>query len=179
MKSALPSLLIIALWGFAGPVTARAQTQTLHYPTEDESMFTIKAPGEWEVTGIDEVGDFGSLESENGSILQFRAIECENEKELEAEIEAITESTVEFLEENYTEIELGDVQELEIEGLPAFQLGGDGKDADGDDVKFVSAIIILGPTTIAEIWAAAYAEDLRSAEATLSSFKPAAAVAAE
>lgn len=179
MKSALPSLLIIALWGFAGPVTARAQTQTLHYPTEDESMFTIKAPGEWEVTGIDEVGDFGSLESENGSILQFRAVECENEKELEAEIEAITESTVEFLEENYTEIELGDVQELEIEGLPAFQLGGDGKDADGDDVKFVSAIIILGPTTIAEIWAAAYAADLRSAEATLSSFKPAAAVAAE
>ena len=63
--------------------------------------------------------------------------------------------------------------------MPAFQLGGDGKDADGDDVKFVSAIIILGPTTIAEIWAAAYAADLRSAEATLSSFKPAAAVAAE
>ena len=41
-------------------------------------MFTIKAPGDWEVTGIDEVGEFGSLESENGSILQFRAIECEN-----------------------------------------------------------------------------------------------------
>ena len=179
MNPALPSLLLIALLALARPVTAQAQTQTLHYPTEDESMFTIKAPGDWEVTGIDEVGEFGSLESENGSILQFRAIECENEKEMEAEIEAISESLVEFLWENYTDIELGDVQELEIEGMPAFQLGGYGKDTDGDDVKFVSAIIILGPTTIAEIWAAAYAEDFRSAEATLSSFKPAAAVAAE
>lgn len=127
MNPALPSLLLIALLALAGPVTAQAQTQTLHYPTEDESMFTIKAPGDWEVTGIDEVGEFGSLESENGSILQFRAIECENEKEMEAEIEAISESLVEFLGENYTDIELGDVQELEIEGMPAFQLGGTGK----------------------------------------------------
>ena len=56
MNPALPSLLLIALLALAGPVTAQAQTQTLHYPTEDESMFTIKAPGDWEVTGIDEVG---------------------------------------------------------------------------------------------------------------------------
>jgi len=151
-----------AIYAFVGPVTAGAQTQTLHYPTEDESMFTIKAPGDWEVTGIDEVGDFGSLESENGSILQFRALECENEEDLKAEIDTISESTVEFLQENYTDIELGDVQEIQIDGMPAFQLAGDGKDKDGDDVKFVSAIIILGPSTIAEVWAAAYAEDFRA-----------------
>lgn len=172
MKTLLPLCFAAAILMFAGQPAVQAETQTLHYPTEDESMFTIEAPGDWEVTGIDEVGEFGSLESRNGSVLQFRALECEKEEEAIAEIEAISDSMVEFLGENYTDIQLGDVEELEIEGMPAFQLAGDGKDTDGDDVKFVSAIIILGPTTIAEVWAAAYAEDLESAEAVLGSFKP-------
>jgi len=179
MKTLLPFLCVATISLLAGQPTALAGTQTLHYPTEDESMFTIEAPGDWEVTGIEEVGEFGSLESENGSVLQFRAVECGSEDEAKAEIEAISDSTAEFLGENYTDIQLGDVKELEIEGMPAFQLAGDGKDKDGNDVKFVSAIIILGPTTIAEVWAAAYADDLESAEAVLGSFKPTAAVAAE
>lgn len=175
MKTLLLCLTLLT----AAALDARAEQQTLHYPTEDESMFTIEAPGEWEVTGIDEVGEFGSLESENGSVLQFRAIECANEEEAKAEIESISESTADFLQETYSDIELGDVKELEIEGMPAFQLAGDGKDKDGNAVKFLSAIIILGPTTVAEVWAAAYAEDLEAAEAVLGSFKPTAAVAAE
>ena len=175
MKKLLLSLLLAT----AAPLATQAETQTLHYPTEDESMFTIEAPEGWEVTGIDEVGEFGSLESSSGSVLQFRAIECQSEDEAKAEIEAISESTAEFLQETYTDIELGEVKELQIEGLPAFQLAGDGKDKEGNDVKFVSAIIILGPTTIAEVWGAAYADDVESAEAVLGSFKPTAAVAAE
>jgi hypothetical protein len=172
MKNFLPTLCIATICSMAALATARAESQTLHYPTEDDSLFTIDAPGDWEVTGIEEVGEFGTLESENGSILQFRAIECEDEDETTAEIEAIAESTTEFLEENYTDIELGEVTELEIDGMPAFELGGDGKDADGDAVKFVSAIIILGPTTIAEVWGAAYEEDFDAARAVLASFKP-------
>lgn len=179
MKPALPSLLIIALWAFAGPVTAQAQTQTLHYPTEDKSMFTIEAPGDWEVTGIDEVGEFGSLESENGSILQFRALECENEKEAIAEIESISESTVTFLEEHYNDVELGEVAESEMRGAAAFEVSGTAKDKDGDAVAVLTSTVVLGKTTIAEIWAAVYPEDLAAAKATLASFTPAAAVAAE
>ncbi len=175
MKTHRLSLLIVTLCTAAALATAQADTKTLHYPTQDETMFSIDAPADWEVTEISEVGDFGTLESGNGSVLQFRAVECESEDDAKAEIDAISDSTAEFLGENYTDIQLGDVKELEIEGMPAFQLAGDGKDKDGNDVKFVSAIIILGPTTIAEVWAAAYAEDLESAEAVLGSFKPTAA----
>jgi hypothetical protein len=179
MKPALPSLLIIALWALAGSVTAQAETQILHYPTEDESMFTIKAPGDWEVTGIEEVGDFGSLESKNGSILQFRAVECENEKEAIAEIESISDSTVKMLEEHYTDVKLGDVQELEIDGIPAFELGGTAKDKDGNDVAILSTTVVLGKTTIAEIWAAVFPEDVAGAKETLASFKPTASPGGE
>ena len=170
-------LLTLASALLAGTAGLGAATQTLHYPTEDESMFTIEAPTDWKVTGIDEVGEFGSLESENGSILQFRAIECENEEDAKAEIDSISESTVKTLEENYSDVKLGEVTELDFSGRPGFQLSGEGKDKDGEKVEFGSFTIVLGPTTIAEIWAAAYPEDKAATEKTLNSFKPTGAVA--
>jgi hypothetical protein len=165
-------LLIAAIFIASGLSAAQSETKTLHYPTEDESMFTIEAPADWEVTGIDEIGEFGSLQNENGSVLQFRAIECESEEAAKAEIESIGESTVKTLEEDYTDVKLGEVTELDFGGRPGFQLSGEGKDKEGNDVQFGSFTIILGPTTIAEIWAAAYPEDKAVAEATLNSFRP-------
>lgn len=177
-KSLRPLLCIATISMLAGHPTAQAGTQTLHYPTEDESMFTIEAPGDWELTAIDEVGEFGALESESGSVLQFRAIECKNEEETKAEIDTIYDRTAEFLQENYTDLKLGEVKELDFGGRPGFQLSGEGKDRDGNDVEFGSFTIILGPTTIAEIWAAARPEDKVVAEKTLNSFRPTGTAAA-
>ena len=179
MKTNRLSLLIVTLCTAAALATAQAETKTLHYPTQDETMFSIDAPADWEVTEISEVGDFGTLESGNGSVLQFRAVECESEDDAKAEIDAIFDSTAEFLEENYTDIQLEDPKEINVEGQPGAQLTGTGKDKDGDSVQFLSAMIALGPTTVAEVWAAAYADDVPSAQAVLQSFKPTAAVAAE
>ncbi len=177
MNKSRHPLLLAAIVVAAGLSSAQAETKTLHYPTEDESMFAIEAPGDWKVTGIDEVGEFGSLESENGSILQFRAVECESEEEAKAEIDSISESLVKSLEEDFTDVKLGDVKELDFGGRPGFQLSGEGKDKDGNKVEFGSFTIVLGPTTIAEIWAAAYPEDKTATEATLNSFKPTGAAA--
>ncbi len=169
---ARPLLLVLAAVFLAATNHLSAETQILHYPAEDQSMFAIKAIADWEVTGIDEVGEFGSLESENGSILQFRAVDCETEEAALAEIESIGDSTIKMLEENYTDVELGDVQELEIAGAPAFELSGTAKDKEGNEVAILSTTVILGKTTIAEVWAAVYPEDLASAKETLASFTP-------
>ncbi|MBE2181644.1 MAG: hypothetical protein IAE97_14355 [Chthoniobacterales bacterium] len=169
-------LLAISAVLLAGTPALRAELSTLHYPTQDESMFSIEAPGEWEVTEIKEVGDFGSLESENGSVLQFRAVELESEEEAKKEIDSIFDSTAKFLTENYTDVQLDEPQEVSIKGQPGAQLTGSGKDKEGNDVKFLSAMIALGPTTIAEIWAAVAHEgndDLAKAQKILESFKPA------
>jgi hypothetical protein len=165
-------LLVVAAVFLAGTTWLRAETRILYYPTEDQSMFAIKVAAGWEVTGIDEVGEFGLLESENGSVLQFRAVDCETEEAAIAEIESIGDSTIELLEENYTDVQLGDVQELEIAGAPGFELSGTAKDKDGNEVAILSTTVILGKTTIAEVWAAVYPEDLASAKETLASFTP-------
>lgn len=174
MKTSIVLTLTATL--LLGTAALRADTKTLHYPTESESMFSIDAPADWQVTAIEEVGDFGSLESENGSILQFRAVELENEEEAKKEIDSIFDSTAEFLAENYTDVELDEPKEINVAGQPGAQLSGSGKDKDGNTVTFVSAMIALGPTTVAEIWGAVFPEDtndLAAAQKILESYKPA------
>lgn len=169
------SLLAAAAFAVIGLAAAQAETKTLHYPTQDETMFSIDAPADWEVTEIEAVGDFGSLESENGSVLQFRAQEFASEEEAKQELDSIVESTFEFLQENYTDINLEDPKEITIEGQPGMQLTGTGKDKEGNAVQFLSATVVLGPKTLAEVWAAVFPEgnnDLDAAQAVLQSFKP-------
>ena len=55
------------------------------------------------------------------------------------------------------------------------ELTGTGKDKAGNEVQFLSAIVALGPKSIAEIWAAVFPEgnnDLADAKSVLGSFKP-------
>lgn len=167
----------VAVLAVASLAAAQAETKTLHYPAQDTTMFSIDAPADWEVSEIEEVGDFGSLESENGSVLQFRAQEFETEEEAKKEVDSVVESTFEFLQENYTDIDLEDPKDVTIEGQPGMQVTGAGKDKEGNAVQFLSAIVALGPKTVAEIWAAVFPEgegnnDLDVAQAVLGSFKP-------
>ena len=153
-----------------------AGTTTLYYPQQPGAMFSIEAPSNWTVGKIDQVGDFGSLESPNGAILQFRAQNYDTEDAASKEIESIVDSTMTFLQDNYTEINLDDPVEVTAGGQPGTELAGTGKDKDGNPVKFLSAIIVLGPQSLAEIWAAVVPEgnsDLEAATAVLDSFKPA------
>ena len=153
-----------------------AGTTTLYYPQQQGAMFSIEAPSDWTVGKIDEVGDFGSLESPNGAILQFRAQNYDSEDAASKEIESIVDSTMTFLEDNYTEINLDDPVDVIAGGQPGTELEGTGMDMDGNPVKFLSAIIVLGPQSLAEIWAAVFPEgnsDLEAATAVLDSFKPA------
>lgn len=151
-------------------------TTTLYYPDQQNAMFSIVAPANWTVSKIAEVGEFGSLESADGSVLQFRAQKFASEAETKAEVDSIVNSTMEFLKDNYVDITLEDPKDVTIDGQPGAQLAGNGKDKDGNAVQFVSAMITLGPDSLAEIWAAVFPEgnnDLAEATAVLDSFKPA------
>jgi hypothetical protein len=154
--------------------TAAAGTTTLYYPDQETAMFSIVAPDSWKVSKIDQVGDFGSLESADGSVLQFRAQKFDSDDQTKKEIDAIADSTKDFLKENYTDIQLDDPKDITVDGQPGLQLAGTGKDKAGNAVKFLSAMIFLGPQSLAEIWAAVFPEgnnDLDVASTVLDSFK--------
>jgi hypothetical protein len=175
MKKHLTLPLIAILCLFAVSAQTNAGTTTLYYPDKDSAMFSIVAPDDWEITGIDEVGEFANLQSPKGGILQFRATKFDTEKEALAEIEAISEDTVEFLSENYTDIKLNDAEDL-TGNLAGAKLTGAAKDKDGNEVLILSALIILDPTTVAEVWAAVYPDEkaeVAAANGILESFTPA------
>lgn len=154
--------------------TAAAGMTTLYYPEEQGAMFSIVAPDNWKVGKIDQVGDFGSLESADGSVLQFRAQSFGSDEETKKEIDAIADSTKEFLQTNYTDIQLDDPKDITVDGQPGLELAGVGKDKAGNAVKFMSAMIFLGPQSLAEIWAAVFPEgnnDLEVASTVLDSLK--------
>ena len=147
---------------------------TLYYPAQEGAIFTIEAPADWTVSKIDQVGDFGSLESKNGSVLEFRAENFDTDVDAKKEIDSIADSTNGFLKDNYTDIKLDDAKDVTVDGQPGAQLTGNGKDKSGNAVTFLSAIIVLGPKSLAEIWAAVFPEgnnDLDAAAAVLDSFK--------
>jgi len=155
--------------------TAPAGTTTYYYPDQQSAMFSVVGPDDWTVGKIEQVGDFGSLESANGSVVQFRAQTFDTDEQTKKEIDSIADSTRDFLKDNYTDIQLDDPKEISIDGQPGLQLAGTGKDKDGNAVKFLSAMIFLGPQSLAEIWAAVFPEgnnDLEAATAVLESFKP-------
>lgn len=159
----------------SGATDSATGMTTLYYPEQQGALFSIEAPASWKVGTIDQVGDFGSVESENGSILQFRAQTYDTDAQANQEIDAIADSTTAFLQDTYTDITLDDPKDVTINGRPGVQLAGNGKDKDGNAVKFLSAMIFLGPTSIAEIWAAVFSEgsnDLDVATQVLNSFKP-------
>ena len=161
----------------AAEAGAAAGMTTLYYPAQEGAMFSIEAPADWKVGKIDQVGDFGTVESASGSVLQFRAQKFDSDAQVKEEIDAIADSTRGFLKDNYTDIELGKAEDVTIEGKPGVQLAGTGKDKAGNAVKFLSAMIMLGPNSLAEIWAAVFPEgnnDLETASKVLDSFKPAA-----
>lgn len=169
----LPILAVLCLFAVSAPVNAG--TTTLYYPDKDSALFSIVAPDDWEVTGIDEVGEFANLQSPKGGILQFRATKFDSEDEAKAEIEAIANDTGEFLGETYTDIKLNDAEDL-TGGLSGAKLTGSAKDKDGNDVLVLSAVIVLDPTTVAEVWAAVYPDEkaeVTAANGILESFTPA------
>lgn len=135
-----------------------AAKNTLFYPTREEALFSIEAPADWTVGKIEEAGDFGSIESPNGSVLEFRAQKFETDAETDKEVDSIVESTLGFLNENYHDVQLDEPKSETMDGQPGSQLTGTGKDKDGNAVKFLSAMIALGPNTLAEVWAAVFPE---------------------
>ena len=86
-------------------------------------------------------------------MLEFRAQNFDTEAAADQEIDAIVDSTNGYLSENFTDIQLDDPKDVTVDGQPGAQLAGSGKDQDGNEVEFISAIIALGPNSLAEIWA--------------------------
>lgn len=165
-KSALLPLLLFLAGLLA---VAAAPAKTLGYPDLQDASFLVDLPNDWEVEPGESIGDYVHVNSDSGVYLAFRTIEATDNAMSEA-----IEQSIEFLQENYQEVQVGDPVEVKQAGLDAFLMDGTGNDSEGSNVVFRMAWVALTDGTIGEIWFAAHADDrdgINAAAAALSSFR--------
>lgn len=140
---------------------------TIAYPTAEATSFTVTAPDAWKLTPAESDDDYFVLTGPTGAELYFRA--------MPGKIEDTIKENIDYLNENFTDVKLGDPTEEKQDGLPAMVAAGTGKAKEGGkEVLFAMAWIALPDGKIAEIWFNAGTSDeagLKEAGAILDSFK--------
>jgi len=145
MKKTILGLLVSCL--SIAPIMAES---IICYPNPDEAVFTVTVPdNSWEFTPSEDEsvdGGYCTLEREN-TILYFRTVECSEDAIMDA-----IEDSVDYLSEEFDEVNIEDPSELTIQGYDALASSGTGLDGDGYSWVFGFAWIFIDDQHIAEIW---------------------------
>ena len=157
--------LVSSLCAFALSMTVVAgsvfaESTTIAYPTADDPSFLIKVPGDWEFEAAEEEGDYFSVTGPTGAALYFRTIEASEDG-----LESAIEDTFEYVNDNYSTVDVDDPTEETLNGMDGFSAVGTGEDEAGDSYVFAFGWYILDDEEMLEIWYEATADDEGAKEA--------------
>ncbi len=157
-------LLTGALWaGMTNP--ALAELQTIAYPDAENASFFIEAPEDWEMTPGEEEGDYFDLEGPTGVVLSFRTIKASSGKKAEKALNKAIEESIEFIKENYKNVDLSEAKDDTLAGCEGFFSTGSGVDREtGEDALFGLGWYLLSENEIAEIWFVVNEDDKKGAK---------------
>jgi hypothetical protein len=122
-----------------------AQGVTLYYPEQGNADFSVVVPGNWDLEQAEEEGGFFTVSGPTGVQLSFRTIETRGRA-----VDDAIEQSVEWVFENYDDVEMGDPEDIVQNGMEGFNMTGTGTD-DGRKVAIVMAWLALKRTHLAEV----------------------------
>lgn len=141
---------------------------TIAYPTAEDTLFTVTAPDSWKLTAAESEDDYFVLTGPTEASLYFRA--------MPGKIEDTIKEDIEYLQENFTDLNIDDPKETTEDGMPAMHATGTGKHKEtGKEAVFVMAWVVLPSGKVAEIWFETGKGDeagAKEAGKILDSFKP-------
>jgi hypothetical protein len=147
-----------------------AAAETLGYPSMEKASFLLDYPDDWAMVPGDNEGDYVSLASASGVSLQLRTVEGS-----ESVMDQVIAENVQFLEDNFTQVEIGDAKDIDTDGgLTGSLVQGTGIDSDKKAVNFSIFFVTLPDGKIADIWYSAFkgdSEGSKAAAAVLDSFR--------
>jgi hypothetical protein len=168
ISKVLPLVAICLLAGVA--TDAAAQPVTLYYPEQDNADFSVVVPGNWDLEQADEEGGFFTVTGPSGVDLSFRTVETED-----SQMEAAIDQSIEWIFDNYDDVELGDPEDVVQSGMQGFSMAGTAKDRSSGRTKvIVMGWLALKRTHLAEVWIIVDAKDktgLNAAEKVLKSLR--------
>jgi hypothetical protein len=154
-----PFVYIAALLFIAVAAAAHAEPVTLYYPTERGADFSVVVPGDWDLEQAEEEGGFFTVNGPTGAQLSFRTIETDDD-----DIDAAIKQSVEWVFANYSEVELGDPEDIVQNGMEGFNMTGTAE-SDGKPVVIVMAWLALKRSHLAEVMVIVDANDRKGLNA--------------
>jgi hypothetical protein len=153
MKHALIAVLLFA----AALVNPVAEAETMAYPTRDAPSFLIDYPASWEMTPGEELGDYTSLLGTSGTGLMLRTVTVDD-------VEQAIKDTIEYVYENYTDVQLSEPTKNEHRGLQGFYIRGTATDSESGPMRLGMAWYRLKDGSIGEVWFSAPEDDAEGIE---------------
>ena len=144
---------IAALLLIVTATAAQAEPVTLYYPQQRGADFSIVVPGNWELEQAEEEGGFFTVTGPTGVQLSFRTIETEDDQ-----IDAAIKQSVEWVFENYSDVDLEDPEDIVQNGMEGFNMTGTAKNG-RDRVVIVMAWLALKRSHLAEVIVVVDAKD--------------------
>lgn len=141
-----PLVFAVALFVLVAAQVSAAPVK-LFYPNQKNADFSIDVPGDWELEQAEEEGGFFTVTGPSGVQLSFRTVPMNN-----ADMEAAIEQSVQWVFDNYEDVEMGDPEDIVQNGMDGFNMTGTATNPDsGDTVVIVMAWLALKRTHLAEV----------------------------
>lgn len=122
-----------------------ADLTRVFYPNEAQMAFTVDVPTGWEMTPQEDADGYFEVAGPNGLELSFRVVPG-------SDIKQAVQDHVDYLEENFSEVQAEEAKEIKINGLDALLMPA--KALDEDEVKrdLGAGWFILAGGQIGELW---------------------------
>jgi hypothetical protein len=170
VPSRIAPLAAICLLAVLAAAEASAQPVTLYYPEQRGADFSVVVPGNWDLEQADEEGGFFTVTGPSGVQLSFRTVETDDD-----EMDAAIEQSVEWVFENFDDVELDDPEDVVQNGMEGFNMTGTATDkSNGKTVVIVMGWLALKRTHLAEVLIVVAPKDksgLNAAEKILKSLR--------
>lgn len=137
--------LVAVLWSSAA--FADGALTSVYYPNQAAADFIVDVPSAWKLIPQGEEGaeDYFEVEGPNGLELSFRTVPGHD-------MEQAVKDHIEYLEENFTDVELGDQIETKINGMDAIILPATATDEDDSERDIGAGWFLIGDKAIGELW---------------------------
>lgn len=145
VKAYLVAAALLATLIIGNATAAAAGLTRVHYPNEAGMVFTVDVPSNWEMTPQEDEEGYFEVAGPNGLELSFRVVPG-------SDIKQAVEDHVEYLGENFSEVQAEEAKEIKINGLDAILMPA--KALDEDEVKrdLGAGWFILVDGHIGELW---------------------------
>lgn len=170
VRTHIAPLAAICVLALLSAAEVSAQPVTLYYPEQRGADFSVVVPGDWDLEQAEEEGGFFTVTGPTGVQLSFRTVETDDDQ-----MDAAIEQSVEWVFENFDDVELDDPEDIVQNGMEGFNMTGTAKDKDsGKTLVVVMGWLALKRTHLAEVMIVVAPKDtrgLKAAEKVLKSLR--------